>query len=95
MVNMLFRLPQDKLDKLKGILEYVLLVKKVTLKQMQVLLGLLVFACRVMPMGLVFSHRLSLATKGVRSPSHHIRLTVPLKADLRVRAEFLPVFGHT
>lgn len=83
-VSMVFRLPQEKLTRLLDLIEGFCAVRKVTLLQMQSMLGLLVFACRVMPMGRVFSRRLSLATKGARSPGHRIRLTKPLKADLGV-----------
>lgn len=88
-VNMVFRLPEDKLAKILDMVNGFCSVKKVTLRQMQSLLGLLVFACRIMPMGRVFSRRLSLATRGVAGPGHHIRLTRPLKADLGVWREFL------
>ncbi|XP_040289238.1 uncharacterized protein LOC121002007 isoform X1 [Bufo bufo] len=95
-VAMVFRLPQDKLVGLKALIEGFLVVRKVTLKQLQSLLGLLCFACRVMPMGRVFSRRLSLATRGVVSPQHRIRLTKSLKADLKVWHEFLCSYnGHT
>ncbi|KAM3936780.1 LOW QUALITY PROTEIN: uncharacterized protein RB166_000609 [Leptodactylus fuscus] len=95
-VHMVFRLPRDKLERLSSLLRGFLSVSKVTLRQMQSLLGLLVFACRVMPMGRVFSRRLSLATRGVLSPSHRIRLTRPLKADIAVWLSFLDSYnGHT
>lgn len=56
---------------------------------MQSLLGVLVFACRVMPMGRVFSRRLSLATKGVLQAEHRIRINKTLKNDLKVWEAFL------
>ncbi|KAM4034620.1 uncharacterized protein ACNLHF_021282 [Anomaloglossus baeobatrachus] len=62
---MLFRLPDDKVEKLRSLIKGFCSVRSVTLRQMQSLLGLLVFACHVMPMGRVFSRRLSLATKGI------------------------------
>lgn len=92
-VNMVFRLPQDKLHKLSELIRGFCSVKRVTLRQMQSLLGLLVFACRIMPMGRVFSRRLSLATKGAIRPEHHIRLTRHLKADLGVWWEFLNTYN--
>lgn len=88
-VEMVFRLPQDKLDKLLGLIEGFFGVRKVTLQQMQSLLGLLVFACRIMPMGRVFSRRLSLSTRGVQLPGHRIRITRSLRADLGVWRDFL------
>lgn len=39
------------------------------------LLGNLNFACRVIPMELVFCHCLSMATAGVSVPSHFVRLS--------------------
>lgn len=88
-VNMVFRLPADKLTKLMDLVNGFCAVRKVTLRQMQSLLGLLVFACRIMPMGRVFSRRLSLATRGISRPEHHVRLTRFLKADLCVWRDFL------
>lgn len=88
-VGMVFRLPQDKLERLTSLIDGFCVARKVTLQQMQSLLGLLVFACRIMPMGRVFSRRLSLSTRGARSPGHRIRLTKPLKADLGVWRDFL------
>lgn len=61
---MAFRLPQDKLSRLVNLVDGFCSVKKVTLAQLQSLLGRMVFASRIMPMGRVFSRRLSLATRG-------------------------------
>lgn len=92
-VEMVFRLPQDKLERLTGLIAGFCAVRKVTLQQMQSLLGLLVFACRIMPMGRVFSRRLSLSTRSARSPGYRIRLTKPLKADLGVWRDFLSQYN--
>lgn len=88
-VNMVFRLPQDKLSKFVDLVRVFCSVKRVTLRQMQSLLGLLVFACRIMHMDRVFSRRLSLATRGASHREHHIRITKHLKDDLWVWLEFL------
>lgn len=87
--EMIFRLPGDKLERLQALLRLVLASRKVTLLQLQSLLGSLVFACRVMPMGRIFSRRLSLATRGVVSPGHRIRVTRLMRDDLCVWLEFL------
>ncbi|KAM9294537.1 uncharacterized protein PAF06_018723 [Gastrophryne carolinensis] len=73
-VGRLCRLPRDKIEDLVGGLEGALGVKKVTLVQLQSLLGKLNFACRVLPMGRVFTRRLSIATAGVREPHHFISI---------------------
>ncbi|XP_077113160.1 uncharacterized protein LOC143768361 [Ranitomeya variabilis] len=88
-VAMEFRLPQDKISKLLDLIAGCLAVGKVTLVQMQSLLGSLNFACKVMPMGRIFSRRLILATKGVKQPHHRIRITAQLRSDLIIWQRFL------
>ncbi|XP_069605972.1 uncharacterized protein [Ranitomeya imitator] len=88
-VAMEFRLPQDKISKLQELIAGCLSVGKVTLVQMQSLLGSLNFACKVMPMGRIFSRRLILATKGTKQPHHRIRITAQLRSDLIIRQRFL------
>ncbi|KAM4748862.1 uncharacterized protein WCC33_006262 [Rhinophrynus dorsalis] len=90
---MVFRLPQDKLSALIALVRRVRSAKKVTLLQMQSLIGHLVFACRVMPMGRAFCRRLSLATKGVKAPYHYIRVGAGLKADLAIWEQFLAEYN--
>lgn len=92
-VNMVFRLPVDKLARLTDLIDGFCSVRKVTLKQLQSLLGLMVFACRIMPMGRVFSRRLSLATRGVRAPTHRVRVSRSMRADLYVWKEFLRTYN--
>lgn len=90
---MVFRLPVDKLRKLEAALDAFMGSSKVTLKQAQSLLGLLAFAGRVLPMGRAFARRLSLATKGLRCPDHHFRVTRPLKLDMAVWRNFLAKYN--
>eukprot|EP00079_Xenopus_tropicalis_P036153 XP_017949924.1 PREDICTED: uncharacterized protein LOC101732219 isoform X1 [Xenopus tropicalis] len=87
------RLPMDKVVKLKEEIEYARQAKKVTLKQLQSLLGKLNFACRIIPMGRVFARSLALATAGVRQPHHFIRLNQGHKSDLTVWSNFLQDFN--
>ncbi|XP_066446924.1 uncharacterized protein [Eleutherodactylus coqui] len=91
--EMVFRLPEEKIARLRQMVETVSTARKVTLHQMQVLLGLLNFACRVIPMGRAFSRRLSLATKGAREPHHFVRVTKEMKADLHIWKVFLETFN--
>ncbi|KAM9311580.1 LOW QUALITY PROTEIN: uncharacterized protein PAF06_009408 [Gastrophryne carolinensis] len=86
------RLPLVKVRDLLQELPGALLVKKVTLRQLQSVLGKLNFACKVLPMG-SFSRRLSLATAGVKEAHHFIRLTGGLKEDLRMWVSFLSSFN--
>ncbi|KAM9316824.1 uncharacterized protein PAF06_007914 [Gastrophryne carolinensis] len=87
------RLPLVKVRDLLQELQGALLVKKVTLRQLQSVLGKLNFVCKVLPMGRVFSRRLSLATAGVKEAHHFIRLTGGLKEDLRMWVSFLSSFN--
>lgn len=46
-------------------------------------------------MGRVFSKRLYMATKGLKSPSDHVRLTRPLKDNLKIWHKFIcSLNGH-
>ncbi|XP_040186277.1 uncharacterized protein LOC120918659 [Rana temporaria] len=87
------RLPPDKVENLRLAIRDFLGRNKVTLRELQSLLGKFNFACRIIPMGRVFCRRLSAATAGVKSPRHFIRLTRELKEDLRVWHTFLETFN--
>ena len=67
--------------------------KKVTLKELQSLLGLLNFACAVVTPGRAFLRRLIDLTRGISHPHFFIRLMRNVKNDLRVWQEFLCSFN--
>ena len=67
--------------------------KKVTLQELQSLLGLLNFACAVVKPGRAFLRRLIDLTLGIRSAHLLIRLTSEAKADLRLWLFFLSKFN--
>ena len=83
------RLPIDKISKCKTLISEFLHRKKVTLKDVQSLTGLLNFACSVISPG----RRLIDLTLGIRSPNHYIRLNREVKADLRLWLSFLSNFN--
>ena len=83
------RLPEEKLDKCLSQLSYFCSRKSVTLKELQSLIGLLNFACCVVVPGRAFLRRLIDLTRGVRKPTHHVRLTKESKYDLQVWLNFL------
>ena len=58
--------------------------KKVTLKELQSLIGLLNFACSVVTPGRVFLRRLINLTIGIKHSHYFIRLTSQAKKDLRL-----------
>ena len=67
--------------------------KKVTLKDMQSLIGLLNFTCSVVVPGRTFLRRMINLTVGVRRPMHMIRLTSAVKGDLHLWLQFLTQFN--
>ena len=83
------RLPQEKLSKATQLLSDMQKRKKVTLKQLQELLGFLNFICKVVVPGRVFLRRLTDLTKGLQSPNHFIRLTKAARSDLSTWLSFL------
>lgn len=87
------RLPQDKLKKCHELLSDFLHRKKVTLKELQSLIGLLNFACSVIIPGRAFLRRLIDLTIGYKAPHHYVRLTCTVKDDLKVWVNFLHNFN--
>ena len=92
-VRMEARLPQDKIGKCHSIVSSFLTRKKVQLKELQSLIGLLNFACSVIVPGRTFLRRLIDLTKGVRSATHFIRLRNWVKGDLSLWKSFLDDFN--
>ena len=87
------RLPQDKLIKCRTLVQDVMSRKKVTLLYLQQLLGLLNYACIVVPPGRPFLRRLIDLTLGVRHQWHWIRLTKEARKDLQAWSIFLESFN--
>ena len=87
------RLPDDKLQKCRGLLETFRRCRKVTLRDLQSLIGLLNFTCSVVVPGRAFLRRMIDLTVGVRRPHHHIRLTKETKHDIVVWLKFLDSFN--
>ena len=72
------RLPQDKLDKCSELISSFLKGKKVTLKELRSLIGLLNFACSVIKPGQAFLCRLIDLTTGVSALHHLVKLSLVL-----------------
>ena len=88
-LNMIMRLPAEKILELKKKIIATMHAEKVTLKQLQSLIGLLNFACKVISPGRAFCRRLINATIGVDKSYFKIRVTKSIKADLNVWLQFL------
>ena len=87
------RLPRDKIAKCISLISDFIHRKKVTLKEVQSLNGLLNFACSVIRPDRAFLRRLIDLTVGVRLPNHCIRLNREVKEDLKTWLSFLLNFN--
>ena len=92
-VSLEARLPVDK--KVKAIEQITALMphKRVTLLELQSIIGLLNFCCRVVWPGRAFLRRLINLTIGPTKPFHHVRLSAEAKADLQAWLWFLEHFN--
>lgn len=87
------RLPMEKVTKCLTTIGQLQSRKKVTLKDLQSIIGLLNFACSVIIPGRVFLRRLINLTMGIKKPHHFIRLTTEVKKDLLIWQTFLASFN--
>ena len=87
------RLPLDKVMRCASLLSDYLKRKKVTLRELQSLIGLLNFPCSVVLPGRAFLRRLIDLTIGITRPQHFIRLTRAVKSDMRTWLAFLSNFN--
>lgn len=92
-VKMEARLPKEKIAKCCELISVFLQRKKVTLREIQSLTGLLNFACAVVIPGRAFLHRLIDLTIGIKAPHHKIKLSKEVKEDLKVWKTFLAQFN--
>ena len=92
-VNMIARLPQDKLTKLRALLKSFRKLRKVKLQVLQSLLGLLNFCCKVVLPGRAFLCRLTDLKKGVVKAHHRFTLNKEGRRDLEAWWFFLEHFN--
>jgi len=91
---MVMRLPQEKVSEIKERIISCLNSHKITLRELQSLIGILNFACQVIVPGRTFSRRLIDATCKLRKPHHKTRVTVCMKEDLKVWLTFLSNYNE-
>ena len=87
------RLPEDKLQNLRETIEQFTRKRTATLRELQSLIGLLNFACTVVPPGRAFLRRIIDLTKGIQKPHHYRNLDKEARADLKAWAIFLQNFN--
>ena len=87
------RLPQEKLLKIRNRLAEVQYKKKLTLQELQSLIGLLNFACAVVVPGRPFLRRVIDLTKGLEKPHHRRKLSKEARADIAAWEIFIRHFN--
>lgn len=91
--EMVVRIPREKLDALLSELQNILGLSKITLKNLQALVGSLNFFSRAIRSARAFNRRFYDLTVKVRQPHHFIRLTKEVKEDIGVWVSFLQSFN--
>ena len=87
-------MPKDKIEKCVQCIASFLTRKKVTLKELQSLIGLLNFACSVVTPGRAFLGRLIDLTRGISQPHFFIWLNSNVKDNLRIWQTFSSSFNR-
>lgn len=90
---MMSRLPPDKLEKCRTLVYQFSRRKKVTLQELQSLIGVLNFACLVVVPGRAFLRRLIDLTIGVKKPYYRKKFNNEVRADLAKWLDFLQNFN--
>ena len=87
------RLPEEKLLKCKQLIAEFIKKKKATLRELQSLTGVLNFACSVVVPGRCFLRRLIDLVIGLKRPSHFVRVSKEVKADLFTWQQFFQEYN--
>ena len=82
--EMVIRIPQDKLNSTRVKLKNIFNKEKVTLNELQSLVGLLNFCAKAIPSVRVFNRRFCDAMCGIKKKSHFIRVSHNMKEDIRM-----------
>jgi ribonuclease HI len=87
------RLPEDKLNKIRDLLAFFKSRRKIKLRELQSLIGLLNFCCKVVLPGRAFLRRLIDLTRNVVKPFHRITLSREARRDLAAWHLFIDNFN--
>lgn len=90
---MMILIPHDKLCKLRSLLQPLLLKKRITLKDLESITGLMAFCSKAIPSSRAFIRRFYDLMVGVRKPYHRIKLNKEVKSDIILWLEFLDNFN--
>ena len=94
-LDMVIRIPEEKIVALKNTLVEVLDKTKITLRDLQSLVGTLNFCSKAIPAARTFNRRFCDAMCGIKHPSHYIRVNKGMKSDLGVWLNFIEHFNGT
>ena len=89
-VSETIRLPTEKFNELRILLQQWELRKKCTKRELLSLIGSLSFACKVVKPGRMFLRRLIDLSTSVTNLNHHISLSSEARADIHWWIDFLP-----
>ncbi|MCG7866997.1 MAG: hypothetical protein JAY74_11590 [Candidatus Thiodiazotropha taylori] len=92
-VEMVIRIPREKIEEISQKIQELLNRHKCTLKQMQSLIGSLNFACRAITPGRPFCRRLINAICGLSKSYHFLRINANMKKDLELWLQFFKGFN--
>ena len=92
-LEMVVRLPKDKINEILEKIRIMLSKEKTTLREMQSLIGSLNFACRAIVPGRPFCRRLINSICGLTKAHHHLRVNQSIKLDLMMWSRFLSTFN--
>jgi hypothetical protein len=92
-IEMWVKIPDNKVQELLKQINLIAYSKKVTLKQLQSLCGILAFCSRALPDRRTFSRRLYMATSKASKPYHYIRVLRNMFVDLMVWKLFFENFN--
>jgi len=96
-IAMTLRIPNDKLKKLKTMLTPLLSAKKVILKDLESVVGLMAFCARAIASSRAFLRRFYdlIASINNQKPFHFVRVTSEVKEDVKIWLSFLDNFNGT
>ena len=86
-------LPPEKICKALELIDEMCSLKKVTIAQIQSIVGYLNFCCKIIPSGRPFLRRLIDMTKGSQPKWFKVRMTRSVRSDLHVWRDFLQEFN--
>lgn len=93
--RMLVRIPLEKIYKLKLGIQYIQSSKKIKVKDLESIVGLMAFCARAIPSARAFSRRFYdvISSVNFRKPYFFVRINQEIKEDARVWGEFLGEFN--